>query len=327
MQDKNYWQNKNVFVTGCTGLLGSWMVKYLVDRGANVTGLIRDIVPGSNIYKNGYYAKINTVKGQLEDVYTLERALGEYETDTVFHLAAQPIVGVANRNPLSTFESNIRGTYNLLEACRRNPLAKKIVIASSDKAYGDQEKLPYCEDAPLQGKHPYDASKSCVDLIAQTYHNTYSLPVCVTRCGNFFGGGDLNFNRLVPETIRYIFYGKRPVLRSNGNMIRDFIYIEDAVEAYLLLAEKMDDNKIHGEAFNFSNESQITVLELVNIIIKLANSSLEPKILNEADNEIKHQYLSARKAREVLGWHPKYSLDEGLDKTIEWYGKYFKKGT
>lgn len=325
--EKKYWQNKNVFVTGCTGLLGSWMVKYLVDKGANVTGLIRDIVPSSNLYRNGYYSKISTVKGELENIYVLERALGEYEIDTVFHVAAQPIVGIANRNPLSTFESNIRGTYNLLEACRRSPLIKRIVVASSDKAYGDQEKLPYSEEAPLQGRHPYDVSKSCVDLIAQAYFKTYNLPVCITRCGNFFGGGDLNFNRIIPETIRSIFHNESPVIRSDGTLIRDYFYIEDAVEAYLLLAEKMDELPIHGEAFNFSNENQITVLELVQKIIKLMDSSLEPKILNEASNEIQHQYLSAKKAKEILGWRTKYSFDERLINTINWYKEFFNKSS
>ncbi|TSC96030.1 MAG: hypothetical protein Athens101410_183 [Parcubacteria group bacterium Athens1014_10] len=319
-----YWQNKNVFVTGCTGLLGSWMVKYLVDRGARVTGLVRDFVPDSNLYRNDYFSKINAAKGQLEDIYFLERVLGEYEIDTVFHLGAQTIVGIANRNPVSTFESNIRGSYNLLEACRRSPLIKRIVVASSDKAYGDQKDLPYAETMPLQGRHPYDVSKTCVDLLSQAYFKTYNLPVCVTRCGNFFGGGDLNFNRIVPDTIRAILQNRAPIIRSDGTLIRDYFYIEDAVEAYLLLAEKMERINIYGQAFNFSNENQITVLELVKKIINLMGGGLEPKILNQAPNEIKHQYLSARKSRELLGWSPKYSFEEGLEKTIDWYKNFFE---
>jgi len=321
----NYWQNKNVFVTGCAGLLGSWMVKYLVDRKANVIGLVRDFVPDSNLHRSNYFSKINIVRGQLEDIHLLERALGEYEVDTVFHLAAQTIVGIANRNPISTFESNIRGTYNLLEAARRSPLIKRIVVASSDKAYGDQKELPYFEEAPLQGKHPYDVSKSCIDLIAQAYFKTYNLPVCITRCGNFFGGGDLNFNRVIPGTIKSVLHNKRPLIRSDGTLIRDYFYIEDAVEAYLLLAEKMDELSIHGEAFNFSNENQINVLELVRKIIKLMGSSLEPEILDEAHNEIAHQYLSAKKAKKILGWQTKYSLDERLISTIDWYKNLFDK--
>lgn len=260
----HYWKYKNVFVTGVTGFLGSWLVKYLVDAGANVTGLIRDIVPQSNLYRSGYVNKINIVRGELENYSILERILGEYEIDTVLHTGAQTIVEIANRNPLSTFESNIRGTWNLLEACRRSsPSVKRIVVASSDKAYGIHKNLPYSEEAPLQGRHPYDVSKSAVDLIAQSYFHSYGLPVAITRCGNFFGGGDLNFNRLIPGTIRSILCNEQPILRSDGSYIRDYFYIEDGALAYLTLAEKMSDPKIHGQAFNFSNENQITALQMV----------------------------------------------------------------
>lgn len=317
-----FWKNRNVFVTGCTGLLGSWLTKTLVERGANVTGLVRDLVPKSNLNWSGFNDKINIVRGEIEDYFLLERTINEYEVDTVFHLAAQTIVTIANRNPLSTFESNIKGTWNILEACRRSPLVKRIVVASSDKAYGDQEKLPYDEDTSLEGRHPYDVSKSCSDLLCRAYFETYKLPVCVTRCGNFYGGGDLNFNRIVPGTIRSILNNGRPIVRSDGTLIRDYFYIEDAVEAYLLLAEKMEGLNIQGEAFNFSNEIQITVSELVNKVIKLMGSDLRPKILNKATNEIKHQYLSAKKAREMLGWKPKYTLEEGLARTIGWYRKF-----
>ena len=317
-----FWKDKNVFVTGCTGLLGSWLTKALVQKGANVTGLIRDLVPKSNLNWSGFNDKINIVRGEVEDYFLLERTINEYEVDTVFHLAAQTIVTIANRNPLSTFEANIKGTWNILEACRRNPLVKRIIVASSDKAYGDQEKLPYNESTPLEGRHPYDVSKSCADLLCRTYFETYKLPVCVTRCGNFYGGGDLNFNRIVPGAIRSILNGEKPIIRSDGTFIRDYFYIEDAVEAYLLLAEKMEDKKIHGEAFNFSNEIQVTVLELVEKIIESMGSSLKPKILNEATNEIKHQYLSAEKAKKILDWKPRYTLEEALQRTIEWYREF-----
>ena len=320
-----FWKDRNVFVTGCTGLLGSWTTKYLVERGANVTGLVRDLVPRSNLNTSGIHDLINIVRGSVEDYETLERALNEYEIETVFHLAAQTIVTIANRNPLSTFESNIKGTWNVLEACRRSPLVKRIVVASSDKAYGDQEKLPYEEKTPLEGRHPYDVSKSCADLICRAYYETYGLPVCVTRCGNFYGGGDLNFNRIVPDTIRSVLNGKPPVIRSDGSCIRDYFYIEDGVEAYLLLAEKMDDLKIHGKAYNFSNELQISVLDMVNRVLKVMGSDQKPVILNQASNEIKHQYLSAKKAREMLGWKPKYTVDEGLKRTVSWYKDFFKK--
>jgi CDP-glucose 4,6-dehydratase len=300
-------------------------VKELIDQGANVTGLVRDHVPQSNLYQGEHIKKMNIVRGSLEDLAVIERALGEYEIDTVFHLAAQAIVGVANRNPISTFEANILGTWNILEACRKHPLIKRVIVASSDKAYGDQENLPYDENMPLQGKHPYDVSKSCADLISHTYFHTYGLPVCITRCGNLYGGGDLNFNRIIPQTIQLVLNGEAPEIRSDGTFVRDYFYIEDAVQAYLLLAEKMEENNLAGEAFNFSNEIQLTVLELVEKILKKMNSNLKPKVLNQGSNEIKHQYLSAEKARKLLNWTPAYTIDEGLEKTIEWYTEFFKK--
>ncbi len=318
-----YWRHRNVFVSGCSGLLGSWLTKRLVEAGANVIGLIRDITPDSYLYRSGTSNRINVIDGAVEDYLLLERVLGEYEVDTIFHLAAQTIVGIANRNPLSTFETNIKGTWCLLEAARRSPLVKKVVVASSDKAYGCQEKLPYTEEAPLTGQHPYDVSKSCADLIAKSYWLTYSLPVCVTRCGNFYGGGDFNFNRLVPGTIRSVLSGERPVIRSDGSFVRDYFYVEDAVEAYLHLAKSMDDSAIHGEAFNFSNELQLSVIDMTRTILDVMGSKLEPKILSEAKNEIPHQYLSAAKARSLIGWRPESDLAANLKKTVAWYESYF----
>ncbi|MFH0862648.1 MAG: GDP-mannose 4,6-dehydratase [Candidatus Altiarchaeota archaeon] len=318
-----FWKDRNVFVTGCTGLLGSWMSAHLLAAGANVTGLVRDWVPKSELNRTLLAQEMNVVRGSVEDYALMERVISEYEIDSVFHLAAQTIVTIANRNPLSTFESNIKGTWNVLEACRRSPLVTRAVVASSDKAYGDQPKLPYDEKTPLQGRHPYDVSKSCADLLARSYYETYGSPVCVTRCGNFFGGGDLNFNRIVPGTIRSVLRSKRPVIRSDGKSVRDYIYIEDAVDGYLTLAEAMDDRKVHGEAYNLSTEAQFTVLELVNRILKLMGSDLKPRVLNEASNEILCQHLSARKARRMLGWKPKHTLDESLKKTIAWYAEFF----
>jgi len=252
--------------------------------------------------------------------------LNEYEIDTVFHLGAQTIVSIANKNPMSTFAANINGSWNLLEACRSIDSVSRIVVASSDKAYGMHEVLPYTEKFPLLGSHPYDVSKACADLIARAYHITYGLPVCVTRCGNFFGGGDLNFNRIVPGTIKSVIYGRRPIIRSDGTYIRDYIYIMDAVEAYLLLAEKMDDKSIHGEAFNFSNEIQMTVLDITKLILKLmGRSELRPEILNTVKAEIKHQYLCAEKAKAILGWKSRYKIEEGLKETIKWYQEFFKQ--
>jgi CDP-glucose 4,6-dehydratase len=322
MADK-FWKDRNVFVTGCTGMLGSWLTIALVERGANVIGLIRDLVPKSNLNWSGFNDKITIVRGEIEDYFLLERVINEYEIDTVFHLAAQTIVTIANRNPISTFEANIKGTWNILAACRRAPLVRAVVVASSDKAYGEQKKLPYDENTPLEGRHPYDVSKSCADLLCRAYFETYKLPVCVTRCGNFYGGGDLNFNRIVPGTIRSVLNNEPPVIRSDGTLVRDYFYIEDAVEAYLLLAEKMENKEIHGEAFNFSNELQITVLEMVDKILEVMGSNLKPVILNEVTNEIKHQYLSAKKAKEMLGWKPRYTLEEGIKRTAKWYREFF----
>lgn len=320
---RNFWCDRSVFVTGCTGLLGSWLVADLVQRGARVTGLVRDLVPHSRLYMEDWHQRINIVRGCVEDLPALERAINEYEIDTVFHLAAQTIVGVANREPLATFETNIKGTWNILEACRKVGGVSRIVVASSDKAYGDQEVLPYDENTPLQGEHPYDVSKSCADLICRAYYVSYGLPVCITRCGNFYGGGDLNFNRIVPDTIRSALRDKPVVIRSDGSFIRDYFYAKDGVLAYLHLAEQMDRREIWGEAFNFSNEVQITVVEMVRKILELMDKShLEPIILNQAKNEIIHQYLSAEKARRLLNWKPEYSLDGSLKETIQWYSDF-----
>ncbi|GAB4544723.1 MAG: GDP-mannose 4,6-dehydratase [Thermodesulfovibrionia bacterium] len=320
----NHWVNRNVFITGSTGFLGSYLTESLVEKKANVVILVRDWPFRSRFILSDLHRKTTVVRGEIEDYFLLERVLNEYEIEVVFHLAAQTIVEIANRNPISTFETNIRGTWNLLEACRRNIHVKKIIIASSDKAYGSQEELPYDEKMPLKGNHPYDVSKSCADLIAYTYYNTYNLPLCITRCGNFYGGGDINFNRIIPGTIRSVIYGEHPIIRSDGSFIRDYIYIKDAVSAYILLAEKMDDNMIHGEAFNFSNELQITVLDLTKKILSLmGREDLQPIIKNEAKNEIRHQYLSSKKAKEVLGWCPEYTPDKGLKETIAWYQEFF----
>jgi CDP-glucose 4,6-dehydratase len=316
----SFWRDRPTFVTGGTGLVGAWLVRRLVDAGADVVCLVRDWVPQSELVRDDLIAKVRVVRGDVRDQPLLERVLAEYEVDTVFHLAAQTIVTIANRSPISTFETNIAGTWALLEASRRNPTVKQIVLASSDKAYGDHEVLPYAEDAPLQGRHPYDVSKSCADLIATAYATTYGLPVAITRCGNFYGGGDLNWNRIVPGTIRSVLRGDRPVIRSDGTFVRDYFYVEDGAAAYMTLAEWLADHpEGKGEAFNFSNEEQITVTELVRRILELMESEAEPEVRNEASNEIRAQFLSAEKARTMLGWAPLFSLDEGLRRSIAWY--------
>lgn len=326
MAGKNgFWLDRPTLVTGATGLIGGWLVKRLLASGADVVCLVRDWVPQSEFVRAHLLEQVKVVRGDVRDQETIERVLGEYEIDTVIHLAAQTIVGIANRNPVSTFETNIRGTWSLLEACRRSPLAKQIVIASSDKAYGDHETLPYSEEAPLQGRHPYDVSKSCADLLAQAYATTYRLPVAITRCGNFYGGGDLNWNRIVPGTVRSVLRGQRPIIRSDGDYVRDYFYAEDGAAVNTTLAEHLAENpELRGQAFNFSNETQVTVRELVEKLLKLMDSDLQPDIRNEATNEINHQFLSARKAREVLGWKPLFTLDDGLRRTIDWYRDFLR---
>jgi CDP-glucose 4,6-dehydratase len=322
--NRTFWLDRPTFVTGGTGLVGSWLIQRLIEAGADIVCLVRDWIPNSELIRSRSIESIKVVRGDIRDREVIERTLGEYEIDTVIHLAAQTIVTIANRNPISTFETNIGGTWNLLEACRRSPKVKQIVIASSDKAYGDQDVLPYDENSPLQGQHPYDVSKSAADLIAKTYAVSYDLPVAITRCGNFYGGGDLNWNRIVPGTIRSILRNQRPIIRSDGNYIRDYFYVEDGAAAYMLLAEKMAGNPgLYGEGFNFSYGSQLSVMELTRQILSLMGSKLEPNILNEADNEIREQYLNPAKARNVLKWSPLFSLEDGLKKTITWYKNYF----
>lgn len=317
------WRRRRVFVTGCTGLLGAWLTDWLVRQGADVIGLVRDGVPHSNFYRMGLADRTVTVRGSVEEYGLVERILNEYEIEVVFHLAAQTLVGIANENPLSTFSSNIGGTWNVLEAARRSSRLRAVVVASSDKAYGTAAHLPYHEETPLIGRHPYDVSKSCADLIAQMYWHSYRVPVSITRCGNFYGGGDLNFNRIVPGTIRSLFDGQRPIIRSDGTLRRDYVYVKDAVLAYTFLAEKMLEGKGLGEAYNFSNECPVTVLELTAMISRLmGRTDLEPIILNKAANEIPHQYLSSEKARRELGWKPAYTLEQGLLETIEAYREF-----
>ncbi|MGH9857133.1 MAG: GDP-mannose 4,6-dehydratase [Acidobacteriota bacterium] len=317
----NFWKQRNVFVTGASGLLGSWLVQELLSRQANVICLMRDWIPVNRLLEEDLLGRCHIVRGELEDYAVVLRTLNEYEVDSVFHLGAQTIVGTANRSPLSTFESNIRGTWHLLEASREcASKLERVIIASSDKAYGSHENLPYKEESPLQGRFPYDVSKSCADLIAISYFHTFQVPIAITRCGNLYGGGDLNFNRLVPGTIRSILNNEPPVIRSDGQFVRDYFYVRDAVDAYLMLAEQVSSTALSGQAFNFGNESPVTVLELVKQILELMNAThLEPQILNQAIHEIPAQYLDCSKARNLLSWKPKFTLRQGLKETIDWY--------
>lgn len=325
--DPEFWRDRPVFVTGATGLQGSWLVKALLARGADVAILMRDWVPQAELCRAGLLETVRVVRGDVRDQELIERALAEYEIKTVFHLAAQAIVPIANRSPLSTFDTNIKGTWTVLEACRRTPGIEQVVLASSDKAYGPAPTLPYDEAMPLRGTFPYDVSKSCADLLASTYAGTYNLPVIIPRCANFYGGGDLNFNRLIPGTIRSILRNQRPVLRSDGRFIRDYLYVEDAAEAFCLLVQRLAERpELRGEAFNISYDLRLTALEVVERILKLMDrQDLRPVILGEASREIREQALNPGKIKRVLGWKPRYTFEDGLQRTIQWYRAFFEQ--
>lgn len=321
----NYWKDKSVFITGATGFLGSYMARELAEAGARVVTIERDYEPQSCFYAFGLDKKVKIVKGDIINFLLVERVFNEYEVEFCFHFAAQPIVPIANRSPLSTFESNMRGTWNVLEASRRSVLKPKVVVASSDKAYGNSLDLPYRETHPLHGAHPYDVSKTCADLLAQSYFTTYGLPVAIVRCGNFYGGGDLNWSRIIPGTMKAIIFNQNPIIRSDGKLLRDYFFIKDVVYAYLAVGERMDDEKIYGEAFNFGMEKPVSVLNLVQKMIDLSGkTNLEPQIMGVNHGEIPEQFLSTEKARTVLGWKPQYSLEQGLILAYEWYKDFFK---
>ena len=320
----NFWKRKKVLVTGYEGFLGSNLTRELIRLKSAVSGL--DIVTRrKHTVLSGDFDKIRIYKGSVEDFDLVSKIMADNRIEIIFHLAATSIVGDALRNPLKAFSTNICGTWNILEAARKSKLVKAVIIASSDKAYGSQSKLPYREDSPLSGSHPYDASKSCADILASTYYHTYGLPVSVTRCGNIYGPGDLNFSRIVPDALRCIKQNKTLIIRSDGKFTRDYIYVEDIVSAYLLLAFRMQDSSIKGEAFNFSNESPVSVLALLKKIYRYAGVNPGYKITGQAKYEIKHQYLCAAKARRLLMWRPRYNLDDGLRETIKWYKDYFAK--
>lgn len=320
MPESSFWLDRPVAVTGATGLVGGHLVRRLLEQGATVICLVRDSQPHSLLFESQLHRRTRLVWGDVTNQDLVERLLNENEIRSIFHLAAQAIVSAANRNPVSTFDSNIRGTWCLLEAARRCPTVGQIVIASSDKAYGSHSRLPYDETAPLQARHPYDVSKACADMLAQSYAATYGLPVAITRCGNFFGAGDLNWNRIIPGTIRDLLRGRRPLIRSDGRFVRDYFYVEDGAAAYMTLAERLaEDDRLHGEAFNFSNEEPLTVLEVVEAVTAMMGSNLRPVVRGEANNEIREQFLSASKARHRLGWRPLYSFSQGLRQTIPWY--------
>jgi CDP-glucose 4,6-dehydratase len=325
MMENGFWRDRPVFITGATGLVGGWLTKRLLEQGASVTALVRDWVPASEFVHQGLADRVNIVRGGSQQSIPARTRAGRVRDRSRFSSGGTN--DCRHREPQSAFDFREQRSrnWNLLESCRRSPLVKSVILASSDKAYGEQKALPYKEDMPLQGKHPYDVSKSCADLIAQSYAHTFGVPLAITRCGNFYGGGDLNWNRVVPGTIRSVIRGERPVIRSDGEFVRDYFYVEDGAAAYMLLAERLlRDSKLRGAAYNFSNEAQISVLQLVNAILEKMGSKLKPEIQNQASNEIRHQFLSAERARTELNWKPMFTLDEGLDKTIAWYREALK---
>ena len=318
-----FWNARPTLITGATGLMGGWLLRRLVEEGADVVALVRDGVPKSLAVEEGLIERVATVRGSLEDFALLRRTLAEYSVDTVFHLAAQPLVGVAKLDPLSTLETNVRGTWNVLEAARLCG-TRQVVVASSDKAYGPSDQLPYTETLPLQGRYPYDVSKSCADLISGMYAKTYNLPVCIVRCANLYGGGDLNFSRTIPGAIQATLRGDRFVIRSDGRFVRDFLYVKDAVDGYLHLAHCLaEDRTLAGEAFNFGLGVRLTVLDVVDHILgMMGRTDLNPIIMNQASAEIREQYMSSEKAHVRLGWLPHFSFVDGLEETIEWYREH-----
>ncbi|HAM37804.1 MAG TPA: sugar dehydratase [Elusimicrobia bacterium] len=323
--NKNFWKDKNVLITGHEGFLGSNLTKILISADANIVGLDIDVRRENTLFSKEDYKKIVTIKGSVADYNLVKKIISKYKIDVVFHLGAEAIVGKCIKNPLLTFSSNIEGTWNVLEVCRNSKTVKSIVTASSDKAYGSHKILPYKEDASLHGDHPYDVSKSCADLIAYTYFHTYGLPVAITRCGNIYGPGDFNFSRIVPDTVRCMLANKPIEIRSDGKFTRDYVFVEDIANGYILLAEKLNVLKLGGEAFNFSDENPITVIELVKKLYQLDGKKPNYKILNQAKYEIKHQYLASQKARKILKWKPEFTLETGLKKAIDWYTKYLNK--
>lgn len=319
------WKERPVLVTGATGLVGGHLIQELVDRKATVVAFLRNENYHSELYRADLLSRIDIFRGSLESYSDIENALSKYDIDTVFHLGAQTIVGAAYKKPLITFEANIRGTYNLLEACRSLNI-KRVLVASSDKAYGTADHLPYTEETPLNGKFPYDVSKACTDLLASSYYTTYQLPLAIVRCGNIYGGGDLNWSRLIPGTIRSLLRGVPIVIRSNGTCQRDYIYVKDVVNAYVSLAEQLTKEGVVGEAFNFGPGRPLAVLDVVQQLQDLVGQKdAAIQILNQATAEIKHQFLSSEKARKILGWEMQYSLANGLQETIAWYDNYLGK--
>ena len=321
----SHWTGRRVLITGATGLVGAWLTRDLLSKGARVVALARDWDPQSELIRSGDVNRVTVVNGVVEDLGTVLRALNHNRCNTVFHLAAQTQVGAAFRDPFETFESNVRGTYTLMEACRRlGTQVESIVVASSDKAYGDAAQLPYTEDTRLDAKYPYDTSKLCTDFLTRSYAVTYGLPATIARCGNIYGGGDQNWERIVPGTIRSLLAGERPVIRSDGKLTRDYVYVKEVVSAYEALAEQVQRPEVRGHAFNFSAEKPLSVLSIVAAVTTAVGSSLTPDVRNTAVAEIRDQFLDSTRARQVLGWQSTWTLESALAETVSWYREFLE---
>lgn len=318
---------KRVLITGATGLVGTWATRHLLNEGHDVVALVSDMDYQSDLYRSGLYLDVTIFNGRLENYDDVERAINNGEVNQVLHLGAQPIVGVAQKSPRHTFESNIQGTWNVLDACRVLGDIEAVVVASSDKAYGTNDDLPYLESHPLQGDRPYEVSKSCTDLITRTYAVAYGLPTAIARCGNIYGGGDLNWNRIIPGTYKSLWNDEQPLIRSDGTLIRDYLYVEDVASAYYLLLDGLSSGQVQiGDAFNFSDESPMSVLEIYRAVcLSWSGKEVEPKVLGQASGEIPSQYLDSSKAKEILGWTPSFSVNEGLTRTAEWYRRFLEQ--
>jgi CDP-glucose 4,6-dehydratase len=307
-------------------MVGSALCRRLVDSGAHVVALVLDHDPSSELWRSGTVREISVVSGRLEDLESIERAVLAHETGTIFHLGAQTIVGAARRSPLATLETNVRGTWNVLEVARRHQdLVRRVVVASSDKAYGTADELPYREDTPLLGAEAYELSKACADLVTQGFAKSYGVPAAILRCGNIYGAGDLNWSRIVPGTLMALLQGRQPVIRSDGSPVRDYLYVDDVVDGYLAVASALEELGLAGEAFNLSDETPLSVLEMYGAVCEAAGrTGIEPLILGDAPGEIHSQYLSSEKVRKTLGWKPRVGLPEGLRRTVDWYRRFFQ---
>lgn len=321
--NKNFWKSRNILITGFEGFIGSNLIRKLIPCGVNIVGIDIQANREKTILTNKDYEKIIVIKGNISNYSLVKDILWKYKIEIIFHLAAEAIVDRCIQNPTRAFSSNIQGTWNILDNCRKLNTIRTIIVASSDKAYGSHKQLPYKEETPLRGEYPYDVSKACTDLIAHTYFNTYNLPVVIMRCGNIYGPGDFNFSRIIPDAIKCALSGKTFFIRSDGKFTRDYVYVEDIINAYILLSEKSENLNLYGKAFNFSIENPISVIELVKKIYRLSGKDFDYKIINQVKYEIRHQFLSSQRARETLNWKPKFHLEKGLKKTIQWYKKYF----